>query len=304
MQCKKSTFLKLGKEVDKVENIKQKKQWHNNIIWILLVSILVMFVGDFINYLVIPVVEENRPYLFTFMSYAGFITMWISVLLAITLFKKNRYILDAIKMNSYGNTPLYLFYGLFVGFFLNGCCALVAGLHGDIRLEFIHFEFFHIIGLFVAVFVQSSAEEVLCRGFIYQRLLRANTKPIVAVVLNAFFFAALHLFNNGMTLLGFYDLFISGVFFSVIVYYFDSLWMAMGIHATWNFTQSILLGLPNSGTSFPYSIYQLVTSDDIQTTFAYNKDFGLEGTILSAILMTVCCMAVYFWKKKNRAPLW
>ena len=110
--------------------------------------------------------------------------------------------------------------------------------------------------------------------------------------------AAVHLLNDGMSVLAFYDLLITGIFFSLIVYYFDSLWMAMGIHTTWNFTQSILLGLPNSGTSFPYSVFVLENSVS-QPSFAYNTEFGLEGTILSSIIMTVCCIGLFYWKNHS-----
>ncbi|MGT2768277.1 CPBP family intramembrane glutamic endopeptidase [Streptococcus ictaluri] len=175
--------------------------------------------------------------------------------------------------------------------------------HGDIHLTFKSFELLPLIGLFLAVFIQSSAEEVFCRGFLYQKLLQADARPIFAIVINALFFAGLHLFNDGVSFLAFYDLAVTGLFFSLVVYYFDSLWMAMGLHAMWNFTQSILLGLPNSGESFPYSVFQLDISR-VHDSFAYNVAFGLEGTILSSLVMTFACLIIYFWKRKDKEPLW
>ena len=71
----------------------------------------------------------------------------------------------------------------------------------------------------------------------------------------------------------------------------------MGLHAMWNFTQSILFGLPNSGTNVPYSIFKIGSS--VKESFAYNPIFGLEGTMLSSVLMTICCLALYLWKSKT-----
>ena len=87
----------------------------------------------------------------------------------------------------------------------------------------------------------------------------------------------------------------------MLIYYFDSLWMVMGFHAMWNFTQSILFGLPNSGTNVPYSIFKIGSS--VKGSFAYNPIFGLEGTILSSVLMTVCCVALYLWKSKKKVEM-
>ncbi|MGY3725609.1 hypothetical protein SAMN05421767_10510 [Granulicatella balaenopterae] len=272
---------------------------YDNLIWILLVSFLVMIAGDVIGLFIIPKVAESNQFLYTFIAYFSFITMWISVILAVTVFKKNHYIKESILMNKEGNTVKFLLMGFIIGFLLNIFSAFVAYTHGDIALKFTHFEILPVLVLFFAVFIQSSAEEVLCRGFMYQRLLHANFKPLYAVVINAAFFGVLHLSNDGISFLAFYDLFITGVFFSLIVFYFDSLWMAMAIHTTWNFTQSILLGLPNSGTSFPYTVFSLDTNS-VHNSFAYNVEFGLEGTILSSIVMTFCCILLYVLKNNQK----
>lgn len=281
-----------------MEKTMKKREWRDNIIWVMIASTLVMFGGDILAALTLPVIPKEQAFLTTFMDYLAFWTMWAAVIFAVMVFKKNRYIKEHIVMNDSGNTFYNLTVGLLWGFLLNGLCALVAWFHGDISLSFVKFEVFPFLGLFFAVFVQSSAEEVLCRGFMYQRLLKSNSRPIVAIFINSLFFALFHLGNDGISVLAVYDLLVTGIFFSMVVYYFDSLWMAMGLHATWNFTQSILLGLPNSGTSFPYSVFKL--NEGSLGSFAYDIAFGLEGTILSAGLMTVCCIVLYMWKGKDK----
>ncbi|EFY02009.1 CPBP family intramembrane glutamic endopeptidase [Streptococcus dysgalactiae] len=271
--------------------------------WILILGFLTMTASDVLKFLLIPEVSKSNPYWYTFMSYFNFISLWIVVLLVVYYFPNNRYIKEAILKNTKGNTYGLLSWGLFLGFLLNSFCALIAFWNGDIHLDFKGFELLPVIGLFVAVFIQSSAEEVLCRGFLYQKLLKADARPIFAIVINSLFFSLLHFFNDGVSLLAFYDLLITGVFFSLVVYYFDSLWMAMGLHATWNFTQSILLGLPNSGESFPYSVFHL-DLNRVHDSFAYNSAFGLEGTFLSSFIMTVACIVLYIYKRKDKNLFW
>ncbi|APG82125.1 TPA: CPBP family intramembrane metalloprotease [Streptococcus agalactiae] len=279
-------------------SIIKKTNWHDNIIWILIAATLILFSSDFIGAFIIPEINREQAYLYTFVSYMEFLTLWVGVILSIKIFKKNNYIKDSLTTKTKRNTIYFLFLGFVVGFILNAFCALIAFYHGDFELEFVKFDILPVLGLFIAVFVQSSSEEVLCRGFIYQRLIKAKFNPFFVAIINSLFFAILHLQNNGMNMLSFYDLFITGVFFSFVVYYFDSLWMAMGIHTTWNFTQSILLGLPNSGTSFPYSIFKI--SGNTQGSFAYDVAFGLEGTIFASLLMTFGCVVLYLWKNKEK----
>ena len=290
-----------------MENIKNKK-WYDNVLWICIISYAILFISETIGGLFISRLVKGLftsglirgdVYIYTFIMYILFIDIWIGVLFVLFVFKSNHYIIDKITTKTKGNNMANLFWGLFIGFVLNGLCALIAMINGDFTLRFSQFEIFRAFGLFFAVFVQSSAEELLCRGFMYQRLLKSTNSPAFAIIFNSLFFAALHLFNNGMSILPFYCILIFGVLASMLVYYFDSLWMVMGLHAMWNFTQSILLGLPNSGNNVPYSIFKIGSS--VKGSFAYNPIFGLEGTILSCVLMTACCVLLYIWKsKKNK----
>ena len=278
----------------------KENRCYNSIIWILAAAVVLMLLGDVVGELLLPQPGVEHPYVHTLMAYVCFAPMWGMVIFAVAAFPRNRAIASAFLRQRRGNTPALLGAGLLAGGLLNLLCASAAILRGDIALEFKQFELFPVLGLFAAVWIQSSAEEALCRGFLYQRLLNATEKPYLAVFLNAAFFAAIHLFNEGMNPLAFYDLLITGVFFSLIVFYFDSLWMAMGIHTTWNFTQSILLGLPNSGASFPYSVFGL-DGGITHSSFAYHTAFGLEGTILSAAIMTLCCVVLYAWKNRQNS---
>lgn len=292
-----------------MENIKNKK-WYDNVLWICIISYAILFISETIGGLFISRLVKGLftsglirgdVYIYTFIMYILFIDIWIGVLFVLFVFKSNHYIIDKITTKTKGNNMANLFWGLFIGFVLNGLCALIAMINGDFTLRFSQFEIFRAFGLFFAVFVQSSAEELLCRGFMYQRLLKSTNSPAFAIIFNSLFFAALHLFNNGMSILPFYCILIFGVLASMLVYYFDSLWMVMGLHAMWNFTQSILLGLPNSGNNVPYSIFKIGSS--VKGSFAYNPIFGLEGTILSCVLMTACCVALYLWKSKKKVEM-
>ncbi len=235
----------------------------------------------------------------TFFSYAQTVGAWIVTLLILIIFKKNRYILSSLGIKTKGNNIKMLLVGLFLGFAMNGFCALTAYLNGDIDLTYSGFSPLPVILIFLAVFVQSSSEEIICRGYLYQKLLKKYNKPAVAIWGNALLFAALHFLNPGFTIWSMINITAVGVLFSLLVYYFDSIWCAFAVHAAWNFTQNIILGLPNSGNVMPYSIFKL-EAGNARNSFFYNVGFGIEGSIIADIVIVLMCVVIYLIGKKKK----
>ena len=239
----------------------------------------------------------------TVYMYLSFIGIWTLTLLYLRFTKKNRPILQAVGRNATGNNWKNLLLGTALGFGLNGICILAAWLNKDISLYYDSFRPVSFVIIFIAVFVQSSAEELVCRGFLYQRLRRSYQNPAVAIIGNSMLFALLHLTNEGVTILSVLNIFIVGILFSFIVCYMDSLWCAMAMHASWNFTQNILFGLPNSGIVSPYSVFRLDTAA-ARDSFAYNVGFGIEGTLFADMVLVLACICMYLWgRKTGRKPV-
>lgn len=242
-------------------------------------------------------IEQIYDVWYTASIYAVFIGIWIVTLLFIGIGGRRRAILKTLGRKSSGNNAKNLLLGLVVGFGMNGVCILAASLHQDIVLRFENVRPVSLLVIFVMVFIQSSAEELVCRGFLYQMLLKGSRRPVFAIVGNSLFFAVLHLFNQGVTVLSILNIFLFGILFSLIVYYMDSLWCAFALHAMWNFTQNILFGLPNSGIVVPYSVFKLDAAS-AQNSFAYNVGFGIEGTILADAVLFAGCAALCLWGRK------
>ena len=238
--------------------------------------------------------------------YLMFAGIWLTFFLN-ALIRSNRPLFKAYGTGLSGNRAPQLLIGLLIGLVMNGALILFAAMNGDIHVYFDKIEIVPLVILLIAVFVQSSAEEFGCRGFVYYRVLRTyKDNYILAIAVNSAFFAALHLGNNGISPLAVVDLIVSGVLFSVMVYYFDSLWMAMGCHTGWNFMQSILIGLPNSGNVVPYSVFKLDAATARDSMF-YNVAFGVEGTIPAILIQIVVIAAIVVVGRKmnvKRTDIW
>lgn len=264
-----------------------------------LLAFLLMFFGQMLgqalNYF--PVLYRNTMR-YTAFFYLQFSGVWLLTLLYLWMTKKNRPILQVLGRAYSGNTPRMFLLGFVIGTGLNAFCILCAWLHGDVHFTLRTFNLFGVLYILLTVFIQSSSEELLCRGFLYQRLLRKWKNPWMAIAGNAAFFAALHLLNDGVTVLSFVNIVVGGILFSFCVCFFDSMWFAMAVHTGWNFTQSILFGLPNSGVVLPYSVLKLDPSTAVNS-FAYDVGFGVEGTIAANVVMICACAAMAFWGFKH-----
>lgn len=263
-----------------------------------LLTVVLIVLGQFLGMLLefIPFLTST-DFRITVTLYFEFIGIWILALLYMRFTKKNRPILKVLGSKETDNSWKSLLAGIGIGFGLNGVCILAAWLHKDISLYFDSFQPIYFIIIFIAVFVQSSAEELLCRGFLYQRLMRSYKSPAVAIIGNSLLFAILHLLNEGITVLSVLNIFLVGILFSLIVYYMNSIWCAMAVHAAWNFTQNIIFGLPNSGMTVPYSVFRLDASV-ARDSFAYNVGFGIEGTLLADGVLILACVGIYLWGRK------
>ena len=147
--------------------------------------------------------------------------------------------------------------------------------------------------------IQSGAEEITDRGFIYMKVRRKYKSPLVAIITSACVFAALHLMNPGVTVSSVIDILASGFLFALMVYYWDSIWAAIACHTAWNFTQNMIFGLPNSGLVMPLSLFQL--GDGATDGIAYTTSFGIEGSILAIVVqVVVIALVVVVGERKKR----
>ena len=90
-------------------------------------------------------------------------------------------------------------------------------------------------------------EEIVFRGIVF-RIVEAALGTWIALILSAAIFGLLHLVNPHATLQGAMAIvFEAGVMFAAAFVLTRRLWLPIGIHAGWNFTQGGIFGVPVSG---------------------------------------------------------
>ena len=142
-----------------------------------------------------------------------------------------------------------------------------------------------VILLFLLGFmVQGMSEEVLCRGYVMQSLSIRYT-AIVSVLLNALFFASLHLGNNSVSVLPIINIFLFGVFASLYMWKRGNIWGVSALHTAWNFAQGNLVGIRVSGNYMGPTV--LKTQYQSTGTLINGGGFGIEGGIACTIVFVV-----------------
>lgn len=266
------------------------KSWY--VSWFLLITVPNFFGIDLSS-----IMGENLYN--TWINYFEFIDIWIVGLAIMLVFKRYRPMLKVFSPKREGNNiKAILIGGLSLGVGLNMIIVLAAIASGAIKIHYVGLGVGEFILLFIAVLVQSGGEELVTRVFIYQRLRKNFTKcPAIAIFGNGLCFLLMHVGVPGMSVTLMMMMILVSVVYSLCIYYFDSIWITIIAHTTWNFTQNIILGLPNTGMVLPTHMFKL---DAGTNNFAYDTNLGIEGSILTVILYGIVCLGLlYFGKRKG-----
>jgi len=156
-------------------------------------------------------------------------------------------------------------------------------------------------GLVLAIF-HGVYEELLIRGILF-RVMEESLGTWLAMVISAMFFGALHLANPHATLWGAVAIAIeAGITLTAAFVLTRRLWIPIGIHFAWNFTQGFF-GVAVSG----YDVQGLFKATFKGPDLLSGGAFGVEASVI--VVVTSLVVGVYFlwraWEKENFIqPFW
>jgi hypothetical protein len=135
--------------------------------------------------------------------------------------------------------------------------------------------------LFLVLFISATNEELIFRGYPFQRLVE-SLGPAGAVAVSSACFGLAHLGNSHHTWISTINTMLVGIPLSIAYLRTRSLWMPVGMHFTWNYVQGFVFGLPVSGFAFPTTLLNAqVHGGDWLTGSAYGPEGGLLCTIVA-----------------------
>jgi len=139
------------------------------------------------------------------------------------------------------------------------------------------------------------AEEGMLRGYLQYTLTRGLNFFWAAVILSIAF-GAIHSRNPGESPFGLFGAMIIALIFCFSLWLTGSLWWAVGIHAAWDWMQSFVLGVPDSGLRVQG---HLLASHPAGAALWSGGTTGPEGSLYSLPILLIITVGLYLaWGKK------
>ncbi len=191
--------------------------------------------------------------------------------------------------------------GLLGGLLLFGSAVLLCAVMGTLSVfpAEANPSWWLILLFFMGFLIQGMSEEMLCRSYLMLSL--ARQCPLWACAgINALLFSLLHLGNPGVSVIALINIFLFGLFASLLTLRRGSVWMVGALHSMWNFAQGNLFGIPVSGiTGIPAPLRAEVAEGTWQALIN-GGSFGLEGGLaVTAALLLACGVVVILPTKKS-----
>lgn len=137
--------------------------------------------------------------------------------------------------------------------------------------------------LVISALVPAFMEEILFRGILF-RWIEQFAGSAIALLLTGAFFGLAHLFNPNATLVAALGIAVeAGLLLGAAYMLARNLWLAIGLHAAWNFTQGFIFDIPVSG--IPEE--GLVTAKLSGPAILSGGGFGLEASLFAMVVATI-----------------
>ena len=146
-------------------------------------------------------------------------------------------------------------------------------------------------------------EEIIFRGILLRQI-EAMLGTWAALITTSLLFGAAHLANPNSTLFAAFAIAMeAGILLGAAYLYTRRLWLAVGIHAAWNFTQGWVFSVPVSGQA---SLGLLITRR-VGPDWLTGGDFGLEASVPALVMATGAGIVLLILAHRRGhfiAPMW
>lgn len=213
------------------------------IAWFLFAILLILLVD--------PAAETHPAYYLATAEIVRLVCVTISVFLAVKVFDGSDLVdiglkLDRLAFRDFfvGFAAVALVFGVeFVSYIGLGWLSVVHAAWETLSFSAI---FWNIVVVLVIFVFTGWSEELLSRGFHLRVISKGLNRPL-GIILSSVVFSWLHHNNPDMNARAYFFIFLFGIVCALAFLRTGQLWLAMGLHAGWDFFVVILWGTPISG---------------------------------------------------------
>ncbi|WP_322014276.1 CPBP family intramembrane glutamic endopeptidase [Paraburkholderia sp. J12] len=138
-------------------------------------------------------------------------------------------------------------------------------------------------------------EEMMLRGY----FLYALTRRIGfwwATLLTSVIFGAIHGVNHGETVIGLLQAGAFGLIACLSIWYTGSLWWAIGCHFGWDWAQSFVYGVHNSGLQIEGA---LLSAQPAGNVWLSGGNTGPEGSVFALLMCAAMAALMFLWWRRG-----
>lgn len=161
------------------------------------------------------------------------------------------------------------------------------------------------IGLFEEYFFRGYLQYTLSRGLagLYRSIFKTNNSRALgfwsAAVLVSFGFGAVHGSNPGESPIGLICAALASLVFCLSLWRTGSLWWAIGLHTTWDWAQSFLYSVADSGASFRF---HLLATHPVGRPLLSGGATGPEGSLFVLPILFLITLVIIFTLPSTGQP--
>ena len=146
----------------------------------------------------------------------------------------------------------------------------------------------------------ASYEEVLFRGYAFQRIIE-GTNGTVAIAVSSLVFGALHISNPHATRLSTLNTVLAGVLLGLAYVRTRALWLPIGFHFGWNWMLAVL-GHPVSGLEVAELPWRVAPA--AERVWLHGGSYGPEGGIVAtgALVLGSIYLGAFYRLREGEAP--
>lgn len=194
--------------------------------------------------------------------------------------------------------------GLAAGFGLFSTVVLAVWMAGCIEFAGLRGGIGNLWGMLSMAISSALFEELLFRGIVFRQL-EALVGSWIALGLTSAFFGLAHLGNPDATLFAAFAIAVeAGLLLGAAFMLTRRLWLPIGIHAAWNFTQGWIFSVPVSGGKAPEG---LLRTSLVGPDWLTGGAFGLEASLVALVIALLAGLALLraaILKQGLIAPRW
>ena len=221
-------------------------------------------------------------------SYYGYL---ITILFFIIYTKKiNKVKLDKIGLNKNIKT---FFKGSLMGLIALSFIIVPLIMCGAVKFNGINtnINWLFLILYFFGYLIQSTMEEVVCRGYLLHRL--KEKIPNGAILISILFFLIGHLsklFDEGFIIgiIGIANLLLISMIWITTTLKDKNIYSAIGFHFIWNFALFNIIGLNLSGLEITNSIFKF----NAENIFLTGGNYGIESSVITTIVLSIMLLVI------------